>query len=86
MGASTKTDQEVKDTLSTLDLHEKPGQRITVFTKVRHGLEDQRVDVQPGEQIFSPGPHHGYYGYVHAKEEPPCEETRPARPGEASNG
>ena len=54
----------MKDTLSTLDLTEKPGQRITVFQHARHFQEDQRVDVAPGERIFSSGPQHSFYSYT----------------------
>lgn len=51
----------MKDTLSTLDLHEKPGQKITMLQNVRHGQRDGPAE---GERAFSAGPHHGHYSYV----------------------
>lgn len=52
------------DTLRTLDLEEKPDQKITWFHHVKHFQEDQRVDVQPDETVLSCGPHHGHYSYM----------------------
>lgn len=55
------------DTLATLDLNEKPGQRITWICHVPHSSQDdQRVDVQPGEHVFSCG-HHSAYAYTVAQ-------------------
>ena len=52
------------DTLASLDLSERPGQKITWIYHVPHSREDQRVDVvYPGDVVFSCG-HHGAYAYT----------------------
>lgn len=63
----------MKQTLATLDLTEKPDQKITWVRKVSHGRLDQRVDLAPDEELFSPGPHHNHYGYAIASDHDPLE-------------
>lgn len=58
-----------RDTLSTLDLH-APG-KVTWIRHVRHHQVDGRVDVRPGECVFSAGPHHGHYGYAVESDQSP---------------
>jgi hypothetical protein len=59
-------------TLGTLDLQERPGQRVRWFWHVKHFQEDQRVDLAPGEAIFSSGPHHTFYSYTIESSEAPA--------------
>lgn len=47
-----------RDTLSTLELHEKPGQRVWLIRRVPHYQVDGAVDVQPGERVFAIGAAH----------------------------
>src|SRR6185312_2281336 len=47
------------DTLATLDLTEKPGQRITEYRYRRHHGAEQEVG--PGD--FDMGAHHSHYSY-----------------------
>jgi hypothetical protein len=62
----------MKQTLSNLDLREKPGQRVTYFRHVRHYQEDGPVDPPPGARVFSAGAHHSFYTYVVEFEEQPA--------------
>ena len=66
--------ERLPDTLATLDLNERPGQKITYFRHVRHFQEDGRVDLPPGAHVFSCGPHHEFYCYTVASNVDPHEE------------
>ena len=50
-----------RDTLSTLDLHERAGQRIWPVRWVRHYQTDGALELRPGERPFAAGPHHDAY-------------------------
>ena len=53
------------DSLSSLELTEQPGQRITYFRRVAHSLVNGLVELQPGERVFAIGAaHHDCYAYV----------------------
>lgn len=67
------------DTLATLDLHEKPGQKITYFRHVRHFQDDGPIETKPGERVFSSGPHHSYYSYTLESEHEPKRADGPPR-------
>jgi hypothetical protein len=53
-----------RDTLSTLDLSESPGQRIWHICRVPHYQTDGALELRPGERPFAAGPHHDAYGYM----------------------
>ena len=53
-----------RDTLSTLDLTERPGQRVWHVRRVRHYQTDGPVELRPGERVIAAGPHHDAYGYM----------------------
>jgi hypothetical protein len=57
-----------RDTLSTLDLSERPGQRIWHVRRVPHCQIDGAVELRPGERPFAAGPHHDAYGYMVERE------------------
>jgi hypothetical protein len=67
-----------RDTLSTLDLHERPGQRVWTIRHVRHDHRDGPIELAPGERAFSSGDHHGHYAYTVAIEELPDTEKSSA--------
>jgi hypothetical protein len=50
-----------RDTLSTLDLHEKPGQRVWHVRRVQHHQVDGALELRPGERPFAAGAHHSAY-------------------------
>jgi hypothetical protein len=50
-----------RDTLSTLDLNERPGQRVWHVRRVQHHQQSGPVDLRPGERPFAAGPHHDAY-------------------------
>lgn len=67
----------MKDTLSTLDLNERPGQRIRWFRHFRHFQRDAYLRLATGEiSIFSSGPHHAAYSYTIESENNPNELPR----------
>jgi hypothetical protein len=47
-----------RDTLSTLDLTERPGQRIWTIRRVQHHQVDGPVELRPGERAFPIGAAH----------------------------
>jgi hypothetical protein len=47
-----------RDTLSTLDLSERPGQRVIWVRRVSHYQVDGPIELRPGERPFAAGPHH----------------------------
>jgi hypothetical protein len=62
----------MKDSLSTLDLTERPGQRITWFHWVRHHQTDGPLELRPDERVFAGGPHHDAYAIMAESEERPA--------------
>ena len=58
-----------RDTLSTLDLHERPGQRVWHVRRVQHHQQSGPVDLRPDERAFAAGPHHDAYGYMVERED-----------------
>jgi hypothetical protein len=62
----------MKQTLATLDLREKPGQRVSYFRYVRHFRQVGPIDLARGERVFSAGPHHDFYSVMVETEEPPA--------------
>jgi hypothetical protein len=74
-----------RDTLSTLDLHEHAGNRITWIRRVRHDQQDGRAYVRPGERVFAVGaPHHDAHIVMAEREEQPATAMAPGarRPGD----
>ena len=70
------------DTLSSLDLTEQPGQRITYFRRVAHRLVDGPVELQPGEKMFAIGAaHHDFYVYLVESEGLPAPDLAERRSG-----
>jgi hypothetical protein len=58
-------DQSIsRHTLSTLDLNERPGQRVWHVRWVRHYQTDGALELRPGERVFAAGPHHDYYSVM----------------------
>jgi hypothetical protein len=53
-----RDDAMTRDTLSTLDLSERPGQRVIWIRRVPHYQVDGPVELRPGERPFAAGPHH----------------------------
>jgi hypothetical protein len=53
-----------RDTLSTLDLNERPGQRVWHIRRVRYYQTDGALELRPDERIFAAGPHHDYYSVM----------------------
>jgi hypothetical protein len=64
-----------RDTLSSLDLHERPGQRIWHIRRLHHHQEDGAVELRPGERAFAAGPHHSAYVFFAEVEEQPAVEA-----------
>jgi len=62
------------DTLATLDLTEKPDQKITWFHHVRHFQDDHAVELPAGDVVFSSGAHHSFYSYTVASDREPEQE------------
>jgi hypothetical protein len=58
---SGRDDAMTRDTLSTLDLSERPGQRVIWIRRVPHYQVDGPVELRPGERPFAAGPHHDAY-------------------------
>ena len=58
-----------RDTLSTLDLSERSGQRVIWIRRVPHYQVDGPVELRPGERPFAAGPHHDAYGYMVERED-----------------
>ena len=54
-------DAMTRDTLSTLDLSERSGQRVIGIRRVPHYQVDGPVELRPGERPFAAGPHHDAY-------------------------
>ena len=58
---AARDDAMTRDTLSTLDLSERPGQRVIWIRRVPHYQIDGPVELRPGERPFAAGPHHDAY-------------------------
>jgi hypothetical protein len=56
-----RDDAMTRDTLSTLDLSERPGQRVIWIRRVPHYQVDGPVELRPGERTFAAGPYHSAY-------------------------
>jgi hypothetical protein len=62
-----------RDTLSTLDLTEQPGQRIWTIRRVQHHQADGPVELRPGERAFAIGAaHHDCHVVLAEFEEQPA--------------
>ena len=81
-----------RETLSTLDLDEKPGQRITWVRRVQHRQVDGPLELRPGERPFAAGAHHSAYVCMVEREEQPAaamvqgEAARRIRPVRTAKG
>jgi hypothetical protein len=58
-----------RDTLSTMDLSERSGQRGIWIRRVPHYQVDGPVELRPGERVFAAGPHHDYYSVMVERED-----------------
>jgi hypothetical protein len=59
-----------RDSLSTLDLRERPENKITIICRVHHHQIDGPLELPPGERAFAAGPHHSAYIVLGESEEP----------------
>jgi hypothetical protein len=62
----------MKQTLASLDLRERPEQKVSYFRRVQHFRQSGPIDLACGERVFSAGPHHDDYFIMVETEELPA--------------
>jgi hypothetical protein len=75
-----------RDSLSTLDLRERPENKITIIRRVHHHQIDGPLELRPGERPFAPGPRHSAYIVMVEREEPIARKGWRGGPGLGRSG